>query len=144
MDRATQMAKKPVKKARSVTPVIAVRVSELLHLRIQAAASQAGRSMSEQMAWLLGNAFEWEQALGDRDKMLEQARQLLHKASEHAQRIPKETLELELRRQNWKRDIANGSWIPPEVHGLPPDGFFTDEKIGDAAPVAPGKKRSVR
>jgi hypothetical protein len=136
------MAKKPVGKARSVTPVIAVRVSELLHLRIQAAASQAGRSMSEQMAWLLENAFEWQRALGDRDTMLNEARRLLHEANEHAQRIPKDTLELEMRRQNWRPD-GTGRWAPPAVHGLPADGFI-ETKPAKAEPAVARKKRRVR
>jgi hypothetical protein len=94
--------KKSTRKVPEPTPVIAVRVPALLHLRIQAAAAQAGRSMSEEMARMLENNFKWQQALGDRDRMLEQARQLLHEASEHARRIHGDRLELELRRQNWR------------------------------------------
>src|SRR6516225_11012811 len=86
------------------TPVIAVRVPELLRQRIRLSAAQSGRSMSEEVAWLLENAFKWQQDLGTRDKMLEDARRLLHDAAEHARRIPGDRLELELRRQNWKRD----------------------------------------
>jgi hypothetical protein len=139
------MAKKPVEKPRSATPVIAVRVSEVLHLRIQAAASKAGRSMSEQMAWLLENAFEWQRALGDRDAMLEQARRLLHDANEHAKRIPKDALELEMRRQNWRR--TERGWIPPEVHGLPPNGFIAAAEAAAeiaTAKAAPAKKRKTK
>jgi len=105
------------------TPVIAVRVPELLRQRIRLSAAQSGRSMSEEVAWLLENAFKWQQDLGTRDKMLEDARRLLHDAAEHARRIPGDRLELELRRQNWKRDEV-GRWAPPKVHGLPADGFL--------------------
>jgi hypothetical protein len=134
--------KKVKRKAGPPTPVIAVRVSEVLHLRIKAAAAQSGRSMSEEMAWLLENGFEWQQALGDRDTMLEKARQLLHEAIEQARRIPEDALELRLRRQNWRPD-GKGGWRPPEVHGLPADGFV-EAKATESAAVAPNKKRRAR
>jgi hypothetical protein len=137
------MTKKPVEK----TPVIAVRVGAALHQQIKAAAKRSGRSMSEEMAWLLENGFEWQRALGDRDAMLEQARQLLHEASEHALRIPKDALELHLRRQNWRSD-GMGRWVPPEVHGLPPDGFnpeVTSENLfSPVAKATPAKKRKTK
>ena len=122
------------------TPVIAVRVPELLRQRIRLSAAKSQRTMSEEMAWLLESAFKWQQALGDRDKMLEQARRLLHQASEHARRIPGDRLELELRRQNWRRD-GRGGWVPPEVHKLPPDGFGPEVT---AEIEATAKKRKAR
>jgi hypothetical protein len=128
------MTKKPVEK----TPVVAVRVSAELQLRIKAAAARSGRSMSEEMAWLLDNGFKWQRALGDRDAMLEQARQLLHAANEHASRIPKDALELELRRQNWRYNPETRGWESPEVHRLPANGFI-------AEPTAtPTKKRGTK
>jgi hypothetical protein len=123
------------------TPVIAVRVPELLRQRIRLSAAQSQRTMSEEMAWLLESAFKWQQALGDRDEMLAKARQLLHEASEHARRIPGDRLELELRRQNW-RPNGQGAWEPPKVHKLPPNGFLPETNAETEA--TPTKKRKAR
>jgi hypothetical protein len=138
------MKKSTKKKAGQPTPVIAVRVSELLHLRIRAAAAQSGRSMSEEMAWLLENGFQWQQALGDRDKMLEQARQLLHEASENAKRIPQDALELRMRQQNWREihDGVGGVWVSPKRHGLPPNGFISPEALAEKV-EHPAKERKA-
>jgi hypothetical protein len=54
-------------------PVIAVRVPESLQKRIKDAAKRSGKSMSEEMAWLLARGFEWQDAFGDRKKMLKEA-----------------------------------------------------------------------
>jgi hypothetical protein len=124
------------------TPVIAVRVPELLRQRIRRSAAQSQRTMSEEMAWLLENSFKWQQAQGDCDKILEKARRLLHEASEYAQRIPKDALELELRRQNWRRLADTGHWLPPEVHKLPPNGF--NPEVTAEIESAPAKKRKAR
>jgi hypothetical protein len=115
--------KKSVQKTHSPTPVIAVRVPALLHLRIQTSAAQAGRSMSSEMARLLEGGLKRDQELAERGPILDEARRLLHEASEHARRIPKDALELELRRQNWRRN-PKGGWDPPEVHGLPSNEFI--------------------
>jgi hypothetical protein len=137
--------KKSKRTAGSPTPVIAVRVSEELQLRIKAAAAQSGRSMSEEMAWLLDNGFKWQQALRDRDKMLEQARQLLHEASENAKRIPQDALELGMRQQNWREihDGVGGVWVSPKRHGLPPNGFISPEALAEKV-ERPAKKRRAK
>ena len=64
------MAKSARKKA-VATPVIAVRVDRALHKRITESAKRSGRSMSEQMAWLIGNGLKWEKTFGDREAVLE-------------------------------------------------------------------------
>jgi len=128
--------KKSTRKVPEPTPVIAVRVPALLHLRIQAAAAQAGRSMAQEMARLLEEGFTRQQELAKREPILDEARRLLHEASEHARRIPSDRLELELRRQNWRRDAATGAWFPPEVHKLPPNEFLPPAAAEPLIPAA--------
>jgi hypothetical protein len=114
------MAKSKMKRSirpRGQNPVIAVRVSAPLHKRITAAAKTSRKTMSEQMASMLERAFEWQDAFGDR-------LQMLREANAEAERIRRGILESELRRLNWRRQHGTPYWVPPEVHGLPPDGFI--------------------
>jgi hypothetical protein len=53
-------------------PVIAVRVPAPLHQRIKDSARASGRSMSEEMAWLLDRAFEQGQTQAMLQKILNQ------------------------------------------------------------------------
>ncbi len=105
------------------TRVIAVRVPESLHERIAESAKLAERSMREEMEWLLARCFEWRDTFGEREKMLEDARKTVQEASAQARRIVPERLIAELRKANWKKEADTGKWVPPEVHGLPPNGF---------------------
>ena len=57
MQKIVSKTKRPTK-PRGLKPVIAVRVPESIHKRIQAAAKTAGRSMSEEMQWRLTKSFE--------------------------------------------------------------------------------------
>ena len=63
-----------VKRVRS--PVIAGRVPESVHQRIKEAAGQSGRSMSEELAFRAGLAFEWEKRFSDAAKLLDEGRRL--------------------------------------------------------------------
>lgn len=60
----------PVK---SVTPVIAVRVPESLHRLIKKRAEKSGRSMSDEVAFLFGQIFEWEKTFVSARKLLDDA-----------------------------------------------------------------------
>jgi hypothetical protein len=65
--------KKPIGRAVK-KPVIAVRVPAPLHQRIVKSAKRNGRCMSEEMAALLEAAFAWQDAHGDRVRMLQEAK----------------------------------------------------------------------
>ena len=78
--------------------------------------------MSEQMAWLIENGIAWEKTLGERDAILEDARQILRTVKAEAKRLREADLRTELHRRNWRHD-EKGRWTPPKVHRLPPDNF---------------------
>src|SRR5262245_47338782 len=102
---------------RDPQPVIAVRVSRVLHQRITQAAKRSGRTMSDEMAALLTLGFEMRDTFGDR-------LQIIREANAEAGRIKRASLETALRRANWRRVHGTPYWVPPEAHGLPADGFI--------------------
>ena len=71
--KKSKKAARPIRRA-GRNPVIAVRVPAPLHQRIVESAKTSGRSMSEEMAALLERGFEWQDAFGDRMKMLDAAK----------------------------------------------------------------------
>jgi hypothetical protein len=95
-------------------PVIAVRVPPPLHHRITESAKTSGRSMSEEMSFLLARAFEWQQAFGDRVEMLDQAKAEID-------RMVRGNLEAEMRRAGWKPLHGTPYWSRPGA--APPSGF---------------------
>lgn len=99
-------------------PVIAVRVPAPLHQRIVESAKTSGRSMSEEMAALLAHGFEWQDAFGDRMKMLDAAKVEIG-------RMVSGNLEAELRRQGWRPLHGSPYWMPPGV--APQEGFTGPE-----------------
>src|SRR6476646_3429356 len=100
MTRGSTSMKKSKGAARRIgrvgrNPVIAVRVPAPLHHRITESAKTSGRSMSEEMAWLLARSFEWQEAFGDRVEMLRQAQA-------DVDRMVRGNLEAEMRRRGWR------------------------------------------
>ncbi len=85
--------------------------SPVLAIRIPA----AGMTLSDYAARLLTRGQEAQEGIVE-------ARGLLQRAKTEAKRIVDSSLETALRRQNWRPD-GMGKWGPPELHGLPPDGF---------------------
>ena len=122
------------------SPVIAIRVPAPLHQAITKTAKASGVTMSEYVAQLIARGQEWQ-------GLIDSARNVLSQANAEAKRMVDSALEAELRRRNWKRNAATGSWTPPEVHGLPPDGFIAaaEAAAGIAAvEAAPKKKGRVK
>jgi hypothetical protein len=138
MKKAVKKSGRAIRPARS--PVIAIRVPAPMHEAITKAAKDAEMTMSEYVAQLISRGQEWQDVIGD-------ARKLLSQAKAEAKRIVDSALELHLRRQNWRPDGAGG-WRPPEVHGLPPDGFnpeVTAENLfSPVAEPTPAKKRKTK
>ena len=103
-----------IRPARS--PVLAIRVPAPVLDDIKRAAATAGMTISDYAAQLIMRGQEWQEVIGD-------ARGLLQQAKAEAKRLVNSTLETELRRLNWRPEHGTGKWLPPEVHGLPPNGF---------------------
>jgi hypothetical protein len=117
MSKSTKRSGRSIRPERS--PVIAIRVPAPLHEEVSKAAKAAGRTISEHMAEIVARGQEWQ-------GLINEARNVLQQANAEAKRIVRGTLETELRRRNWKREADTGKWVPPEVHGYPPDGFIAD------------------
>lgn len=105
MEKSAEKRTKPAKRT-GRSPVIAVRVPESLHQRIKDEASSSGRSMSEEMAWLLGRAFEWQDTFGEAQEMLAEARQ-----------ATTEALRARMHREGWTSVTGVGGtvWFEPGV-----------------------------
>ena len=116
-------------------PVIAVRVPPPLHHRITESAKASGRSMSEEMAWLIANGFQWQEAFGDRVQMLKEAKA-------EVDRMVRGNFEAEMRRRGWVPVHGSPAWLPPEAalqssfvnpHAAP-QGAFVDLAAHDFEP----------
>jgi hypothetical protein len=80
---------------------------------IAQSAKDSGRTISRQVEHLVERCLHYDQVLKDMRTTVEA--------------IDKGSVEAALRRANWKCD-QNGRWSPPEVHGLPPSRFITEEE----------------
>jgi len=106
------------------------RVRDQLKANLEKAAAAANRSVSEQIEYLLGQAFQWEKVLGDLEafkaRMAEAQRQ-----TEAAERY----------RAGWGKMLdpsAPGGvvWFPPGTHNIPQDGVI-DPNAPPAPPALP-------
>jgi uncharacterized protein (DUF1778 family) len=95
------------------------RVRDQLRADLEQAAAAANRSVSEQIVFLLGQAFQWQKVLGDLEafkvRMAEMQRQ-----TEAAERY----------RAGWGKrydpNVPGGfEWLAPGTHNLPQGGFQT-------------------
>ena len=87
-------------------PVIAVRVTAPLHTRIIESAKRNGRSMSEEMAALLEDAFAWQDAHGERGRMLQETKV-------QYERFVDEHFDIEMKRRGWQPLHGSPYWLPP-------------------------------
>jgi hypothetical protein len=97
---------------------------------LEKAAAAANRSVSEQIEYLLGRAFEWERVLGDLEGFKARVAEM-QRQEEAAQR----------HRAGWGKmydPSAPGGvvWFPPGAHNIPQSGFV-DENAPPAPPTLP-------
>jgi hypothetical protein len=115
--------KKSAKTGRAIrpqrSPVLPIRVPKPVYDALKKEAKTAGMTLSEFVNRLIDRGREWHETIGD-------ARKLLQQANAEAKRIVDSSIEAVHRRHNWKRN-EKGWWAPPEVHGLPADGFVEGE-----------------
>jgi hypothetical protein len=109
------------------------RVRDALKADLEKAAVAANRSVSEQIEYLLGRAFEWERVLGDLEsfkaRMAEEMR-ITEGATRH--------------RAGWgKVYTPNGPvWHPPGTHNIPQSGFISEDEAAPP-PTLPGVLRDA-
>jgi hypothetical protein len=106
------------------------RVRDQLRADLEQAAAAANRSVSEQIVFLLGQAFQWQKVLGDLEafkvRMAEMQRQ---------------TEAAERQRAGWGKmydpTVPGGfRWLEPGTHNIPQSGFF-DPNAPPPAPTLP-------
>jgi hypothetical protein len=97
------------------SPTIYVRVAQPLHQRIRASARRSKRTMSEEMATLLANAFDWQDAFGDVKSFLAESK-----------RMTRDNLQAEMRRQGWTPLVGSPYWLPP---GAVPTSRFVEAEV---------------
>jgi hypothetical protein len=120
--------------AKTITAVGSTKKTDSLTFRtrpsmkadLEKAAAAANRSVSEQIEYLLGRAFEWERVLGDLEGF---------KAS--LVETQRQTEAAERHRAGWGKmyDPSAPSgvvWFPPGTHNIPQSGF-----VDENAPPAP-------
>jgi hypothetical protein len=96
------------------SPVIYARVPYELHKRIKASARQAKRPMSEFMAEMLGNAFNWQDTFREAQGLMAESKRLI-----------RDNLKAEMRRQGWTPLHGSPYWLPPGV--VPTSGWIKAE-----------------
>lgn len=106
------------------------RARDQLKADLEKAAAANNRSVSEEIEYRLGQAFQWERVLGDlksfKARMAEMQRE-----TEAAQRY----------RAGWGKvydpNIPGGvRWFPPGTHNIPQSGFISEEEAATGPPVA--------
>ena len=115
------------------------RARDALKADLEKTAKAANRSLSEQIEYMLGRAFEWERVLGD----LETFKQHLAQSKERMEQAERETVQASLYRKGWGKlhdPAAPGGvwWFPPGTHNIPQSGFEPwDAPPPTAAPLPP-------
>jgi hypothetical protein len=104
------------------------RARDQLKADLEKAAAAANRSVSEEIEYRLGQAFQWEKVLGD-----------LEGFKTRVAEMQRQTEAAERHRAGWGKmyDAKTGGvvWFPPETHNIPQSGFISEEEA--AAPFQP-------
>src|SRR4051794_21240157 len=85
-----------------------VRMTPSLRSRLEAAASKAGRSLTQEIERRLERAFEWDDAHGE-------ARDWLAKQKAEIDKVDEANFEVEMRRRGWKPLVGSSYWITPDA-----------------------------
>jgi hypothetical protein len=100
------------------------RARDQLKADLEKAAAAARRSVSEQIEYLLGRAFEWERVLGD----LESFKAHLAASQTRLAEAERQTVAASLHRQGYGKvydpSVPGGvRWFEPGFHNIPQSGF---------------------
>jgi hypothetical protein len=106
---AKRIGRPPMKPpARGKRVSLGLKVTAEVKRHLDSAHRMSGRTQSQEAEHLIEKALAY-------DEMLDAMRTTVAE-------IDRGSVEAALRHRNWRRD-EKGRWSPPEVHGLPPNGF---------------------
>jgi hypothetical protein len=113
------------------------RARDQLRSDLEKAAAAANRSVSEQIEYLLGRAFEWERVLGD----LEAFKAELANDKKHREEAKRQNEMAQRYREGWGKmydpNVPGGVvWFPPGTHNIPQSGFI-DPNAPPSSPSLP-------
>jgi len=104
------------------------RARDQLKADLEKAAAASNRSVSEEIEWRLGQAFQWEKVLGD-----------IEAFKARIAEVQRQTEAAERYRAGWGKiidPVTGVHWFEPGTHNIPQSGFF-DTNAPPPAPTLP-------